>query len=180
MAYDQKIVAEAERLFYEGVSPKKIAADLRRRFPQTAKSIASKTIREWATREDGENATWYDKRSRVQTEASRSREQAAVDALSKVTANFEEITRDLMERFRSTEDMDVTNREYLTQILLQSLTTQARFIQGTALGPGGTPEHLRLFFEVLEGDPELGEVYGRRKPHLLREYQRALEKAGLK
>lgn len=180
MAYDQKIVAEAERLFYEGVSPKKIVADLRKRFPKTAKSIATKTIREWATKEDADGATWYDKRERVQIKASRSREDATVDALSKVTADFAEISRDLMDRFRSSEDMDVTNREYLTQVLLQSLTTQGKFIQGTALGPGGTPEHLRLFFEVLEGDPELGEVYARRKPHLLREYQRSLEKAGLK
>jgi len=183
MAYTDLIRAEAAQLFFEGYSLAKIARQIRSRHPEECKQLSLKTVKEWAAKPDRESLTWAHRKAAYLQEAQKSQGERIIDRYGQLTALLDETIGLMSARFREASEkaVDVRSPEYAAQVLLQLLNTRARMLREGLMGDTRIEgaRQFQLFFQVLASDPELGPVFERRRPYLLRAYQEKLAKEGV-
>jgi len=183
MAYTDLIRAEAAQLFFEGYSLAKIAREVRRRHPQECKQLSLKTVKEWAAKRDREGLTWAHRKAAYLQQAEKSQGERIIDRYGQLTGLMDEVIELMSKRFREASEnaVDVRSPEYAAQVLLQLLNTRARMLREGLMGDTRIEgaKQFQLFFQVLASDPELGPLFEKRRPHLLRAYQEKLAKEGL-
>lgn len=177
MAYDAQILGEAQELYFAGTSAAKIAAELRRRHPERARRLAEKTVLKWISTPDAFGETWLDKKAKALASAEEKRIDKSADRFGQLTGILDDLIETLGQRLDDAADFKATNPEYTAQVLLQCLTKRAQFLSSA---PSDVTEagEVRLFFEALQEDPELGPVFERRREKLLEAYREKLAGRG--
>lgn len=182
MAYTDLLKAEGLSLFCEGFSFVKIRRQLKRRHPKECATLGLKTVKEWASKPDPEGLTWKERKAAYLREAQKSQGERIIDRYSQLTGLLDETITLIDERFREAASAhDMANPEYGAQVLLQLLSMRAKMLREGLMGETRIQgaEQLRVFFQVLAADDELGPVFERRRAYILREFQDQLAKKGL-
>ena len=174
MAYGADVLAEAQELYFAGWSAARIAVELKKRHPASCKRICEKTVLAWISTPDGEGKTWLDKKAIVHQKAEGKLIDKSVDRMSQLHGALDDFISDLQKRFDRVKDNASNSPEYLAQVILQFIVHREKTLQTAAVGVT-SDEQMRIFFEVLQSDPELGPVFERRRAAISAAYREKLK-----
>lgn len=175
MAYPLELKNEAFELYCSGLSALKIAEEMKARHPKACAKLSEKTVLSWINDPGAFGETWADKKARVQARAIDKTGEKAADKMSQLHGVLDDLVGSLRERFQAVAGHPSQNPDYTAQVLLQALSKSVELIRIPAVGNITDAGQVELFIQVLQEDPELGEVFVRRRQALQKAYREKLE-----
>lgn len=179
MAYDASILAEALELYIAGNSAAKIAGELKRGHPTTCARVCEKSVLKWITKPDAFGKTWLELKIEAQTKAQGKIVEQSADRLGQLNGILDDVIEKLTLGAAAAEKIGADNPLWGLQLLFQYVGARRATLKDVPVGGQISGEHVRLLFEVIQADPDLGPVFERRQADLLKTYQEKCRAAGL-
>ena len=179
MAYDASILAEALELYIGGLSASKIAEELKRRHPTTCARVCEKSVLKWITKPDAFGKTWPELKIEAQTKAHSQIVDKSADRLGQLNGILDDVIQRLTDGITGSEKLGGDNPLWGAQILLQFLGARRNTLKDVPVGAQISGEHVRILFEVIQADADMGPLFERKREDLLRVFQEKCRAAGL-
>ena len=179
MAYDASIQAEGLELYIAGNSAAKIADELKRRHPDTCARLCEKSVLKWITKPDAFGKTWADRKVAAQTKAHKKIVNKSADRLGELNGILDDVIAKLSAGAAAADKIGGDNPIWGVQVLLQYLAARRGTLKDVPVGGQISGEHVRVLFETLQADAELGPLFERRRDELLKTYREKCQAAGL-